>query len=275
MKRFCLTAALVVLIIFARSARAEDSSSQSAVPGDIRIEQHLNEQVPLDLEFVDESGNRVRLGQYFKGRPVILTLVYYQCPMLCNVVLTGLTNSLSDLRFDIGKEFDVITVSFDSRETPAMAAEKKATFVRHYVRAGAREGWHFLTGEGASIKRLADAVGFKYRYDSATGQFAHAAGIMILTPQGKLSRYFYGIEYPARDLRLGLVEASANKIGSPVDQLLLLCFHYDPTTGKYTAIAVNSMRAGGVVTLAALAAFVLVMLRKDWNRKPKNPLRVE
>lgn len=229
----------------------------------VNIEQRLNEQVPLDLAFRDENGEPVRLGNYFGKKPVVLSLVYYSCPQLCNQVLNGMTSSLKTLSaFNIGKEFEVITVSFDPRETAELAAEKKKTYIQWYKRDGAAEGWHFLTGDRQSIDRLTEAVGFHYAYDAQTNQFAHASGIMIATPEGKLARYYYGIEYSPKDLRLGLVEASNNKIGSPVDQLLLYCYHYDPATGKYGPIVINMIRLGGIVTVIGMIAFVLIMRRR-------------
>ena len=234
---------------------------------DIRIEQRLNAQVPLDLAFSDETGRTVQLKEYFGSKPVILVLAYYDCPMLCTLVLNGLTSSLTDLRFNVGHEFSVVTVSFDPREKPPLAAAKKEVYVRRYGREGASAGWHFLTGDEANIKRLTDTVGYRYAFDAETGQFAHASGIMVLTPEGKVSRYFYGIEYPPRDLRLGLVEASNNQIGSPADQVLLLCYHYDIATGRYAPIAVNVMRLGGALTVALLASVIIVMLRKEGKRR--------
>ena len=211
----------------------------------VGIDQKLNEQLPLDLVFRNENGEDVKLGSYFGKKPVVLSLVYYQCPMLCNQVLNGMVTAFKVMAFKPGQEFEVVTVSFDPRETPALAASKKKTYVDYLPeakRAGAASGWHFLTGDEASIKRITDAVGFRYHWDEATNQFAHASGIFVATPQGKLARYFYGIEYAPRDLRLGLIEAAENKIGSPVDQLLLYCFHYDPATGKYGAAVMNLMR---------------------------------
>jgi protein SCO1 len=228
----------------------------------VGIEQRLNEQIPSELTFHDESGKTVRLADYFGKKPVILNLVYFQCPMLCSEVLSGMTSALTILKFDVGKEFDIITVSIDPRDTPTMATEKKAGLLKRYHRAGAEQGWHFLTGDQANITALAKAAGFGYEYDQSTGQFAHATAIMILTPEGKISRYLYGVEYPPKDLRLGLVEASENKIGSVVDQVLLYCYHYDPATGKYGAIVMNILRLAGVVTILILGAFMLVMFRR-------------
>ena len=229
---------------------------------EVGIDQRLNEQVPLDLTFKDEAGRPVQLGSYFGSRPVVLSLVYYDCPMLCTKVLNGMLASFRAMSFNIGEQYTVVTVSFDPRETPALAASKKETYVKAYNRPRAADGWHFLTGDEAAIKRLTNAVGFRYNFDPATGQFAHASGIMVLTPQGKLARYFYGIEYAPKDLRLGLIEASANKIGSPVDQLLLYCYHYDPATGKYGAAVMNIMRAGGILTVITITALILLLRRR-------------
>jgi protein SCO1/2 len=239
------------------------SSGQPLALKNVSIEQRLNEQIPLDLTFRDERGESVRLGDYFGKKPVVLSLVYYSCPQLCNQVLNGLTSSLMTLSaFSIGKEFEVVTVSFDARETAELAAEKKKPYIHWYKREGAAEGWHFLTGDQAAIDKLTEAVGFHYAYDAQTNQFAHASGIMMATPDGKLARYFYGVEYSAKDLRLGLVEASNNKIGSPVDQLLLYCYHYDPATGKYGPIVINMIRLGGIATIIAMIALVLIMRRR-------------
>ncbi len=247
------------------SARAQglNASNQPEILKKIGIDQRLGEQAPLDLEFYDEAGNPVRLQQYFGEKPVILALVYYNCPMLCNLVLNGLTKNLKPLSFSAGEEFDIISLSFDHRETPALAAEKKKNYLKDYDRASAAGGWHFLTGDSVNISRLAEAVGFRFQFDPVTQEYAHAGGIMVLTPQGKLARYFYGVDYPSRDLRLSLVEASESKIGSPVDQLLLYCYHYDPLTGKYGLVIMNVLRLAGIATVLVLAAFVIVMLRRD------------
>ena len=231
---------------------------------DVGIDQKLNEQVPLDLKFRDESGQEVELGKYFGKKPVVLSLVYYNCPMLCTQVLNGMTSTFKILPFEIGNQFDVVTVSFDPRETPKLAEEKKESYLQRLGKPNAAAGWHFLTGDEASIKRLADAVGFRYTFDSATNQYAHASGIMVLTPQGKISHYFYGIEYSAKDLRLGLVEAADGKIGSRVDQLLLYCYHYDPTTGKY-AWVINLYRWGGALTVLAMAGMLFLLRRPRRN----------
>ena len=236
----------------------------------VGIDQKLNQQLPLDLTFRDENGQVVELGQYFGKRPVVLSLVYYSCPMLCTQVLNGMVGAFKTLSFVPGEQYEVVTVSFDPRETPQLAAEKKATYVNYLPearRAGATRGWHFLTADETNIKRLTDAVGFRYHWDEATNQFAHASGIMVLTPEGKLAQYYYGIEYSARDLRLGLVEASASRIGTPVDQLLLYCYHYDPATGKYGAVVMNMVRLGGLLTIAAII-ILLLALRRSGARLP-------
>jgi protein SCO1 len=230
---------------------------------DVGIDQRLDAQVPLDLVFRDESGEPVELGRYFGSKPVILSLAYYECPMLCTLVLNGMASALKVLSFDIGNQFEVVTVSFNPRDTPALAAAKKQTYLKEYGRPDAARGWHFLTGDAAAIERLTAAVGFHYTALPEQNQFAHAAGIMVLTPRGKIARYFYGVEFAPRDLRLGLIEAADNRIGSPVDQLLLFCFHYDPATGKYGALAINSVRAGGVLTVLALGTFLIVMWRRE------------
>jgi protein SCO1 len=231
---------------------------------EVKIEQQLNDQLPLELKFKDETGRTVQIGEYFnKSKPVILSLVFYRCPMLCNQILSGLMAGLRSQTFEAGKEFDVLTVSFDPRETPEMALEKKQEYVQRYNRPGAEKGWHFLTGDAENIRRLTEAVGFHYNYDEKTNQFAHASGIMLLTPEGKLSRYFYGIEYNARDLRFGLIEASNNRIGSTVDQLLLFCYHYDPATGRYGPAVMNIMRLGGVITVLGIGALLLMLRRRN------------
>ena len=230
----------------------------------VGIEQHLNAEVPGDLEFRDDLGSTVKLGDYFgKGRPVILNLGYYQCPMLCGEVLQGLTGSLKALAFDVGKDFDVVTVSFDPHETVDMAAAKKRDIMKRYGRPGADMGWHFLTGPAESINALTKAVGFQYKWDQKTAQYAHATTIVVLTPDRRVARYFYGIEFSPKDLRLGLVQASHNQIGSITDQVLLYCYHYDPRTGKYGAIISRIMSIAGAVTVLILGTCVFIMYRAD------------
>jgi protein SCO1/2 len=230
----------------------------------VGINQKMGAQIPLDLPFADEAGRDITLRQYF-DKPVILALVYYQCPSLCNMVLNGVLSSVKRLDLTAGKQYQVIAVSFDPRETPQMAAAKKQTYVKDYQRPDGEEGWHFLSGPETSSKALAAAVGFRYVYDAMTNQYAHSSAIMILTPAGRVARYFYGIQYPPRDVRLGLVEASNEKIGTPTDQVLLYCFHYDPTTGKYALVIMNVLRLAALITLGALLTFMFVMFRRDFR----------
>jgi protein SCO1/2 len=248
-------------------APAQADASLPPILQQVRFDQRLDQQVPLDLPFVDDSGNAVKLGDYFGSKPVILVLAYYRCPMLCTQVLNGLVQAMQDMPFEIGKEFQVVTVSFDAREKPDLAAAKKKTYVERYGRPGAVAGWHFLTGADDAIHRLADSVGFHFTYDARRDLFAHASGIMLLTPHGRISRYFYDINYSGRDLRLGLVEASENKIGSPVDQVLLFCFHYDPSEGKYGATIMNFVRLGGVMTMLGLGTFLGLLWRQEWRHR--------
>jgi protein SCO1/2 len=229
----------------------------------VNIEQRLGAQAPLDVTLRDEAGRTVQLGEYFRrGRPVVLSLVYYECPMLCNQILNGMVGALDGVSFTPGKEFEIVTVSFDPRETPELAARKKETYLRRYRREGAEGGWHFLTGDEAQVRRLAEAVGFGYVWDERSAQFAHSSAIMVATPEGRLSHYFYGIDYDPRALRLSLVEASAGRIGSPVDQLVLYCYHYDPTTGKYGPVVMNILRVAGVLTVLGVLALILVLRRR-------------
>jgi protein SCO1/2 len=257
---------IVLLLVVVPPAHSADPQTP-AVLRDVGFDQRLDEEVPLDLKFTDETGSMVKLGDYFGNRPVILVMAYYRCPMLCTLVLNGLVQGMRGMPFTPGTDYNVVTVSFDPRETPALAAAKKKTYIANYGRPGAAEGWHFLTGQPEAIEKLTRAVGFRYVYDAKQDQFIHTSGIVVLTPQGRISRYFYGIEFPGRDLRLGLVEASANKIGSPTDQVLLYCFHYDPATGKYSASILNFVRAGGALTLLALVGMVWFLCRRGPRKK--------
>jgi protein SCO1 len=243
----------------------------------VGIDQQLDAQVPLDLSFTDDGGHSVQLGDYFGKKPVILNLVYYKCPMLCGEVLAGLTSAMKMIKFDVGDQFDVVTVSFNPQETPADAAAKKKDFIARYGRPGAASGWHFLTGSPESINALTKAVGFQYQYDPRIKQYAHATAIMVLTPQGRISRYFYGVDFPPKDLRLGLVEASEGKIGNLTDQVLLYCYHYDPATGKYGAVITNILRLGAGVTIIVLAGMILIFLRleKSASRRKWSNVKVE
>jgi protein SCO1/2 len=261
--RLTLHVALALSLLVAGSAAAQINTPKR-LPGKVAIAQKLGAQLPADLMFRDEQGKVVRLGQFFgKGRPVLLQFVYFNCPMLCPMTLEGTTSTLTQLKFDIGKEFDVLTISIDPRDKASMAASLKDKYVRRYGRLEAANGWHFLTGHDTAIKKLTDTVGFEYAYDPRSDQFAHGSALIVLTPDGRTSRYFYGFEYKPRDLRLALVEASDSKIGNATDQFLLLCFHYDPTIGKYSRNAMNFMRAGGVATVATLAGFFFLMFRKE------------
>jgi protein SCO1/2 len=230
---------------------------------DVGFDQKLGEAIPLDLVFRDEAGQSVHLARYFGKRPVVLSLVYFNCPMLCGMTTDGLVRSVRALRFDAGTDYEILSVSFDPREIAEMASEKKRTVMAQYGRKSGPGGWHFLTGDAASVAALTKAVGFRYVWDAEQKQFAHATGILVLTPQGRIARYFFGIEYSAKDLRLALIEASEEKIGNVVDQLLLLCYHYDPKTGRYTATVRNLVRGGAVITLLALAGFVTIMLWRE------------
>jgi protein SCO1/2 len=229
----------------------------------VGIEQHLDAQVPPDLPFTDDAGRAVRLGDYFGKKPLILNLVYYKCTMLCGEALAGLTGAMKMIKFDVGDQFEVVTVSFNPKEMTQDAAAKKADYLKRYGRPGAAAGWHFLTGSADSINALTKAVGFQYQYDEARNQYAHATAIMVLTPQGHISRYFYGVDFPPKDLRMGLVEASQEKIGNAVDQVLLYCYHYDPATGKYGAVVTNMLKLGGGVTVVFIAVLLFILVRLD------------
>jgi protein SCO1 len=269
----CITTLAVTALVCSAPALAQvgvtvpaPGDPASAKPGllsSIHIEQHLDRQVPLDLPFVDDTGTKVRLGDYFGKRPVVMALAYYECPMLCTQVLNGLVSALSVMNFEPGREFDVVVVSFNPREGPGLASQKKANYLERYGRPHTAGGWHFLTGAQSSIDALTDALGFRYAYDEAIKQFAHGAAIEVLTPKGHISKYFYGIEFSARDLRLGLIEASDERIGTPVDDFLLFCYHYDPATGKYGASVLRLVRLGGILTVLAFLSFLTISLRRD------------
>jgi protein SCO1 len=266
-------AALVALAPGAAAQLASDPMQSSGVRPEllkqVGIDQKLNQTIPLNLAFRDENGQTVQLAQFFGQKPVILTLVYYNCPMLCTQVLNGVESGLKELQTDIGKQFEVVTVSIDPTESHVLAKVKQEMYVGMYGRPAAAQGWHFLTGDEPQIKQLADAVGFRYAYDPDTKQFAHASAIMLLTPEGKISRYFYGIQYPSRELRLGLVEASEGKIGTPVDQVLLFCYHYDPKTGKYGLLISRVIQAGGALTVFVLGVAMLILFRGEHYALPQ------
>lgn len=242
----------------------EEARVNNEIPASLRgigFEQRLNEQIPLDVAFRDEAGRDVRLGDYFnRGRPVLIAPVYFDCPMLCIQVMSGIAGSLKAVPFVPGRDFDVVLISFDPRETPELAARNEERYLRRYGYPETADGWHFLTGDEDSIRRVMDSIGFNYRWDEATEQFAHAAGIVILTPQGKVSSYFYGVEYAPRDVRFGLIEASEERIGTTVDRLLLFyCYHYDPSTGKYGAVVMNIVKAGGILTIIGFVALYTIL----------------
>ncbi len=250
---------------------SQSEGSSNGIPTALKkvgIEQKLNSSLPLDATFKDESGKEIKLGDYFgKEKPVVLALVYYECPMLCNEVLNGLTGSLKGISFDVGKEFDVVAISFDARENnkPNLAKNKKESYVERYNRPESADGWHFLTGEQSEIDKITKAVGFNYHFDEKSNQFAHAGGITVITPEGKLSKYFYGIDYSPKDLKFGIMESSKNRIGNPADQLYLYCYHYDPSTGKYGFAILNLLRLMAVATLVGMGAMLFVF----WRRKKR------
>jgi protein SCO1 len=242
-------------------------SAPPSILEQVGIDQNLDAQVPLDLTFRDENGNTVRLGDLFHGKPVVLSLVYFNCPMLCTEVLNGMKGVFRHLPMVIGKDFEVVTVSIDPTETPSLAAAKKEKYLEGYEHPEGAAGWHFLTGDDQQIHTLAHAVGFRYVYDKETKQYAHAAGIMVLTPGGRVARYLYGVDYLIKDMRLALVEASNNTIGSPIDQVLLLCYHYDPTTGKYGLVVMNLLKISGALTIIVLGGFITIMLRRERKKR--------
>jgi protein SCO1/2 len=250
--------------------RQEPGQASSTLPPALReigFDQNLEERVPLDTIFTDEAGRAVRLADYFGRRPVVLLFAYYNCPMLCTQVINGLSSALNVLSLEPGKDFEIVTVSFDPRDTPASAAAKKAHYIERYKQPHAAESWHFLTGHQGSIDRLTKAAGFRYVWDTQTSQFAHPSGVIVLTPDGRLARYLFGIEYGPRDLRLAIVEASNGKVGSPADALLLYCYHYDPMTGRYGLVIMRTMRLAGLATVLALGAFIVVALRNESRRR--------
>jgi protein SCO1/2 len=257
-------------LVLAVSALAQSPYGRPLAVRGVGIDQKLNAPIPLDATFTNESGQPVEMRQFFSGKkPVLLSLVYYKCPMLCNMVLNGQASAMKHLGFEAGRDYEAVTISFDPSETPDLAAAKKATYLEKLGQSSAAEGWHFLTGDEKNIKALAEAVGFRYRWDDATKQWAHASAIMILTPDGHLSRYIYGINYAGRDVRLALVDASGGKIGKATDQILLLCYHYDPQQGKYTVAILQTLRLGGMATVALLGAFVWVSVKRE--RRSRRP----
>lgn len=271
-KNFIRLFGILILLVpsFAPAQKFLSGPPASAPPSILErvgIDQNLDAQVPLELTFRDEQGATVSLGKYFHGKPVVLSLVYYNCPMLCTEVLNGMKGVFRHLPLVIGRDFEVVTVSIDPTETPLLAAGKKEKYLEGYEHPEGAAGWHFLTGDEQQIRTLANAVGFRYVYDKETKQYAHAAGIMVLTPGGRVARYLYGVDYLIKDMKLALVEASNNTIGTPIDQVLLLCYHYDPTTGKYGLVVMNLLKIGGALTLLVLGGFITIMLRRERTKR--------
>jgi protein SCO1/2 len=268
MKRSLLgSAALACAIALAPEARAQavpEIEVLPPLPKEVGFDQNIGQWVPLDASFRDEAGTVVHLGDFFSSdKPVVLSLAYDTCPMLCNLSVSGLASSLKGMNLDAGRDFEVVTLSFDPRDTPELSRAKKVAAVARYGRAGAEKGWRFLTGDETQIRRVTDAVGFRYTWDAPSKQYAHPTGVVVLTPKGQIARYLFGVEYAPKDLRLSLVEASQGKLGSAIDQLLLLCYHYDVATGRYTRVALGAMRAGGAVTVLSLGALVAVLIVRE------------
>jgi protein SCO1/2 len=273
----CATAAVLSLVLASPAAaqmtgaptpgyKRDAGQPASAVPPplrDIGFDQHIGDALPLDAPFRDESGRAVLFGDYFGARPVVLAFAYYDCPMLCTLSINGLASALNILSLDAGRDFEVVIVSFDPRDTPAAASAKKSAYLTRYKRPGAAGGWHFLSGDRVAIDRVTKAAGFRYAWDAETKQFAHPTGVMVLTPEGRLARYLFGVEYGPRDLRFAIVEASGGRVGSPADALLLYCYHYDPTTGRYGVAIMRAIRVAGAGTVLALGAFIFVMVRRE------------
>jgi protein SCO1/2 len=269
---FALALAVAAPAVAADRAGTGPAPTPGAITQQVGFDQNLGAQVPLDLTLVDEDGRKVRLADYFGGRPVILNLVYYQCPMLCNQVLQGLARSIKPIAMTPGDGFDIVTVSIDPTETADLARRKKSAYLEFYGRPEAAKGWHFLTApDQATVARLASSVGFRYVYNPKNGQYAHAAGIVILTPEGKVSRYFFGIDHSPRDLKAALERAASRQVGSPVSNLLLLCYDYDPTTGQYTLTVMSVLRGLGVLTLAGMIALVTGLTLRERRRRAATP----
>jgi protein SCO1/2 len=273
LKLLCFVAASFLPAPAAIAQRAPRPPRPGSILEKVGFDQKLDAQVPLDLAFRDESGRTVRLGDYFQKRPVILTLVYYNCPLLCTQVLNGLGRGIKPLALGVGKDFEIVTVSINPEETPELAARKKAAYLARYDRDGAEHGWHFLTGRQPEIEALARAVGFRYIYNPQSKLYTHAAGLVIVTPQGRAARYLFGVEFAPRDLQFGLMEASAGRIGSPIQQLVLLCYDYNAATGKYTLAIVRIIRVLGSATALALAIFLIVMFRRERRAARLSQLR--
>lgn len=271
MKRTGRIAALSFTMIALTAAPPLHAQRAEPVPQelqDVKVTEHPDVALPLDAQFVDENGNTVRLGDFFPGdRPVILTLNYYECPMLCGLQLNGLVDGLDGLDWTPGDQFEIVTISINPLETPTLAKLKKQNYIKHYGRPKAAAGWHFLTGRESDIRRVADTVGFGYRYDPKAKQYAHPAVMFVVTPAGHVARYLYGIELPTKTLRLALVEAAKGKVGSAIDRIVLYCYHYDPSTHRYAPVAMNIMRLGGGATLAIFGTFLLAFWVRDSRKR--------
>jgi protein SCO1/2 len=258
-----LAAAVLVAALLPAAAPAFADDARPKAVRDVGFDQRLGETLPLDVTLRDETGRSVRLGGYFGRKPVVVSLAYYGCPMLCTLSLNGLASALKTLSFDAGREFEVVTISFEPKETAEQAASAKKAYLARYGRPGAEEGWHFLTGDAAAIEAVTRAVGFRYAWDDETRQWAHPAGIVVATAEGRIARYLYGVEYAPKDLRLAVVEASAGRVGSPVDQLLLYCYQYDPVRGRYGAAIMRTIRFMGILTVVSLVTLIAVLRRRD------------
>jgi protein SCO1/2 len=261
-RRLTLAVCIAVAALRAASLCAQQLPAPEILR-EVSITQRLNAQVPLQLAFRDEAGKTVHLSDYFHEKPVVLSLVYFDCPALCTEVLNGELRTFKAMSLDLGKDFEAVTVSFEPKDSPELAKAKRDVYAGQYGRPGAATAWHFLTGAQDSIGALTEAVGFRYAYDPSGRQYAHAAAMIVLTPEGRIARYFYGVLYPPRDVRFGLVEASEGKIGTPTDHVLLYCYQYDPMTGKYGLVVMNVVRAAGILTVLALGIFMLVMFRRE------------
>lgn len=267
MMRRALSTALLAASLMALPSGARAERGPYPAPPKVGFDQRLDGDLPLGASLTDERGEAVTLGAYFGKRPVVVAFVYYGCPMLCGHVLSGILSSARTLQLDAGKDYDIVIISIDPREKPSLAAAKKAAFVERYKRPGGEEGWHFLTGSEPSIRALTEAAGFRYERDERTGDYAHAAGILVATPTGKISRYFFGTEYSPRDVKFALIEASAGKVGRVADKLMLLCYRYDPVMGTYSAKAIGAVRVGGAATVLSLGAFITLMIRRERRKK--------
>ena len=264
--RFQAALLLALAGLCASSVSAQQLTTTPAILGKVGITQNLNTQIPPELAFRDETGKTVQIGDYFGKKPIVLSLVYFDCPALCTEVLNGELRTMKAITLDLGKDFEAVTVSFEPKDTPALAKAKRDVYAGQYGRPDAAEHWHFLTGDQTSIDALTNAVGFHYAYDAAIRQYAHAAAILVLTPDGRIDRYFYGVQYPARDVRLGLVEASQGKIGTVTDHAMLYCYQYDPMTGKYGVVVINVLRAAGGLTVLILGIFMIIMFLRERKR---------